>query len=135
MREITRHKTDKLNREHIAIFAEQPEEKDKAPAKYHVRLKGLDGQYADFAKIVFQSKPLQEVVPGGVLDHPASGLTIEVLIAVCIDRLQAFQSAPLQCRQNAIAITKLEEALLWLGDRSRERTERGVEGTYKVVGV
>lgn len=33
------------------------------------------------------------------------------------------------CRENALAITKLDEALMWLRERTRNREERGVEGT------
>lgn len=33
------------------------------------------------------------------------------------------------CRQNAIAITKLEEAMHWLTDRRNDRERRSVEGT------
>lgn len=33
------------------------------------------------------------------------------------------------CRQNSLAITKLEEAMFWLTDRRNERAKRGVEGT------
>ena len=32
------------------------------------------------------------------------------------------------CRENSIVITKLEEALLWLGKRKADREKRGVEG-------
>lgn len=34
------------------------------------------------------------------------------------------------CRENAITLTKLDEAILWQRERTRERTERGVEGKY-----
>lgn len=33
------------------------------------------------------------------------------------------------CRENAMVITKLDEALLWLGKRKSDREKRGVEGT------
>ena len=33
------------------------------------------------------------------------------------------------CRENSIAITKLEEALLWLNKRTQDRIARNVEGT------
>lgn len=33
------------------------------------------------------------------------------------------------CRENALAVTKLEEALHWLEHRRKERERRGVEGT------
>ena len=35
------------------------------------------------------------------------------------------------CRENALAITKLDEALMWLRERKREREARGVEGYNK----
>lgn len=35
------------------------------------------------------------------------------------------------CRENAMAITKLDEALLWLGKRTADRMKRGVEGQNK----
>ncbi len=33
------------------------------------------------------------------------------------------------CRENSIAITKLDEALMWLDKRTKDREKRGVEGT------
>lgn len=36
------------------------------------------------------------------------------------------------CRENAIAITKLEEALMWLYKRKQDRENRGVEGYNKL---
>lgn len=33
------------------------------------------------------------------------------------------------CRENAVAITKLDEALMWLEKRTKDREKRGVEGT------
>jgi len=36
------------------------------------------------------------------------------------------------CRENAVAITKLDEALLWLLKRKMDREKRGVEGKNKV---
>ena len=32
------------------------------------------------------------------------------------------------CRENSIAITKLDEALMWLEERKKDRVKRGVEG-------
>jgi hypothetical protein len=32
------------------------------------------------------------------------------------------------CRENAVAITKLDEALMWLEKRKKDREKRGVEG-------
>ena len=58
------------------------------------------------------------------------GTTNEDLIRVLIDRLN-FLNAKAPCRENSIAITHVETALLWLEKRSMERKSRGVEGTPK----
>jgi len=65
---------------------------------------------------------------GGVLEEGVNGVTHEALMAVIIHRLQAFQAGPFACRENAIALTKLEESLMWLNKRTRDRMARGVEG-------
>lgn len=36
------------------------------------------------------------------------------------------------CRENAMAITKLDEALMWLRERTRKRIDRNVEGTSQL---
>jgi len=36
------------------------------------------------------------------------------------------------CRENSIAITKLEEAEMWLKRRKEDREKRGVEGFNKI---
>jgi len=56
----------------------------------------------------------------------------EDLICMVIDRLEHFQNSEFACRENALAITKLEEALLWLRKRTMSREQRGVEGTHIV---
>jgi len=53
------------------------------------------------------------------------------LIAVVIDRLQGFQGGKFACRENALALTKLEEAVHWLHHRTAQRLARGVEGTHE----
>jgi hypothetical protein len=56
------------------------------------------------------------------------GTTNEDMLAVLIDRLR-FLGAKLPSRENSVAVTKLEEALMWLEKRTRDRLSRGVEGT------
>ncbi|MEK5089063.1 hypothetical protein MKY98_19360 [Paenibacillus sp. FSL M8-0228] len=72
----------------------------------------------------FQEGPIQEA---GV-----NGVTNEDLIAMVLARLEGFQNSEFRCRDNAVVITKLEEALLWLRKRTLEREARGVEGTHTV---
>ena len=78
--------------------------------------------------IDWQSGPLGRV-PDRV--NP-SGAFVETVIAAALQRLQHYQKSHLECRENALAITKLEEALLWLGKRTRDREDRGVEGTHDI---
>ena len=68
---------------------------------------------------------------GPIAEEGVNGLTQEVLLAVVIDRLRSFQSGPFSCRENAIALTKCEEALHWLQQRTIDRMRRGVEGKMK----
>lgn len=45
-------------------------------------------------------------------------------------RLEHFNRSEFRSRENSIAISKIEEALLWLRKRTMDRQLRGVEGTY-----
>lgn len=72
----------------------------------------------------FQNGPVAEV--------GTNGITHEALLAVLVDRLRGFQSGPFSCRENAIALTKIEEAMMWLKSRTEKRLARGVEGTHTV---
>ena len=63
-----------------------------------------------------------------------NGAFVEGVIEAALLRLRFYQTASegrFACRQNALAITKLEEALFWLDDRTRERETRQVEGTHQ----
>ena len=69
---------------------------------------------------------------GPVLECGSNGVCNEDLINMVIERLEHFQRSEYACRENAVAITKLEEALLWLRKRTMAREQRGVEGTHNV---
>lgn len=58
------------------------------------------------------------------------GTTNEEVLEVLIDRLN-YLDDKFPCRENAIAITKLLEALMWLKTRTADRLKRGVEGTHQ----
>lgn len=70
--------------------------------------------------IKFQDGPIGEV--------GRNGLMIEHVIAIALDRIWHFQKIK-PCRENSIAIMKLEEAINYLHCRTRDRAARGVEGT------
>ena len=61
-----------------------------------------------------------------------NGAFVETVIAAALQRIEFYQSGEFKCRENAIAITKLEEALHWLNHRTQKREQRGVEGTHSV---
>jgi hypothetical protein len=57
------------------------------------------------------------------------GVTNEDLLEIVRHRLQCFQTSEYVCRENAIALTHIEDALLWLNKRVEDRAEKGVLGT------
>lgn len=74
------------------------------------------------ACIEFQKGPRNDAeARHGVLDTD--------LLEIVRDRLKAFQNGPYATRENACALTHIEEALLWLNKRVEDRAERGVLGT------
>lgn len=61
-----------------------------------------------------------------------NGAFVETVIDIARQRIAYYQDSKFKCRENAIAITKLEEALLWLNKRTRDREIREVEGTHTI---
>jgi hypothetical protein len=59
-----------------------------------------------------------------------NGTTTESVIEVCIHRLQHLNKE-LPCRETSCAITKLEEAKMWLDKRTEDRRARGVLGKHE----
>jgi hypothetical protein len=51
------------------------------------------------------------------------------LLEIVRHRLQCFQQGEFATRENAIALTHIEEALLWMNKRVEDRIERNVLGT------
>lgn len=59
-----------------------------------------------------------------------NGAFVEGVIRAALERIEFYQQSKFKCRENALAITKLEEALHWLNHRTAEREFRQVEGTH-----
>lgn len=97
------------------------EENPKFNAPHHFKVYGQDKEKAHkIGEINFQEGP--------ILEHGVNGVTNEDLIHIVMARLEGFQSSEFRCRENACALTKLEESLMWLNRRTQKRIERGVEG-------
>lgn len=60
-----------------------------------------------------------------------NGAFVETVLTVALERLEFYQDSPFRCRENALAITKIEEALHWLNSRTARRVAAGVEGTHE----
>jgi len=60
-----------------------------------------------------------------------NGAFVEGVIQAAIDRLEYYNASRFRCRENSLAITKLEEALHWLNHRTANREARKVEGTHQ----
>jgi len=117
MDEVTSHKLNDLNKG-LDITGHNREEPGGACTQYKVDVNGKR-----IAILEFQRGPIPQA---GI-----NGLSNEALIAVVIDRLQGFNKGPYACRENSLAITKLEEAMHWLHHRTLDRMARGVEGSYQ----
>ncbi len=119
------HKVNKFNRECVAIQTDDLVASDGANHKYIITVYAYDENPSDrppvqTTEIVFQN--------GGLKEVGANGLTDQALLAIVLDRWRGFNDGPYRCRENSVAITKLEEALLWNQKRADDRARRGVEG-------
>jgi hypothetical protein len=63
------------------------------------------------------------------LDTSIHGILDTDLLEIVRHRLQCFQQGEFATRENAIALTHIEEALLWMNKRVDDRIERNVLGT------
>lgn len=54
------------------------------------------------------------------------------LLEIVRDRLKGFQNGDFATRESAIALTHIEEALMWLNRRVEDRIERNVLGTNNI---
>ena len=88
------------------------------------------GGYAEGVgmKIEWQNGPLGR----GTERISPNGAFVETVLAVVAQRIEYYQSTKFKCRENALAITKIEEALHWLNHRTQVREAQQVEGTHAV---
>jgi hypothetical protein len=122
-------KSGLLTNKYTRIFHEDESDiKFNAPHHFKVydetKLPQIDPDYPCICEVNFQEGPIKECGVNGVAN--------EDLINMVIRRLEGFQKSEYACRENALAITKLEESLMWLRKRTNDREARGVEGTHAV---
>lgn len=129
MRTITDHKLNGLNDALDITVMDEPGQGGACHvyASTHMAASSAPSGFSPCGEttIKFQNGPIQEA---GV-----NGISGAALIAIQIDRLRSFQEGPYKCRENALALPALEEALMWLQKRTRDRLARGVEGTQPEI--
>lgn len=102
----------------------EPKEEQLYNAPHHFIVKEVKDDSKVLAIINFQEGPINEV---GI-----NGINNEDLLLMVIERLKAFQNGKYATRENEMALTKLEEAVMWLRKRTLEREYRNIEGTSEV---
>jgi len=99
------------------------EDKIQFNAPHHFLIKRVSDNET-LCKIDLQCGPIKEA---GV-----NGCCNEDLLNIVAERLRGFQNSQFACRENAVALTKIEESLMWLRKRTIAREQRQVEGTHVV---
>lgn len=124
MRELnTIQKREKLNR----VFAVDGPGNGGASHLYHIYKQDEIPTHEDVSAlsvIRFQNGPRKD-------ENSIHGVLDTDLLEIVRDRLKGFQSGEYATRENAIALTHIEEALLWMNKRVEDRIERKVLGTYE----
>lgn len=118
MREITEHHDGHGLNDGLKIVADDLDPiNGNASHRYTI----MDATGKEVATVQYQHGPRHE-------DGSLSGATDQALLAIVADRHRCFNAGPISCRENALVLTKVQEALHWLRSRADERAMRGVLG-------
>lgn len=117
---------DLLTNKYTTVYHEK-DFKHNAPHTFDVVTMKEKSDGKSHMPVAIQTIHFQE---GAIKEHGVNGVMNEDLIAMVICRLEHFNQTDFRCRENSMAITKLEEALMWLRKRTIGRENRGVEGTH-----
>ena len=77
----------------------------------------------EYVQITWQDGTIREVGRNGV--------QVAEALEVVLNKLKGYQ-AQFPCKENAMSITKIEEAILWQEKRTTDRIKRGVEGKHEI---
>lgn len=122
MEQEARAKSDNVSHE-IVIGYVDLKNAAPSPGAYYGEVPDPHPDHHEFCRIKFQKGPLAEVGRNGIF--------IEDLLPALIEYVRGLNAA-VPSRETALAITKLQEALMWFNERTRLRRAQGVEGSYKV---
>jgi hypothetical protein len=110
----TIQKREKLNQ----VFA--CDEKGNGGAHHEYLITSEEGKVHEYIRFQNGARKLEDS-KHGILDTD--------LLEIVRDRLRCFQQGEFSTRENAIALTHIEEALMWMNKRVEDRIERNVLGT------
>lgn len=123
MRELHGHQVNPAN-DVIKVFVMDEPGDGGACHEYQVHIPGKNPEDPiGHVSLNFQNGPIAEA---GV-----NGITHEVLLSILIHRLDGFQQGPFACSENNSARDRLLDAQRILHGRTRDRMDRGVEGTHE----
>lgn len=114
----TIQKREKLN----DVYAVGEKGNGGAYHEYDITFDKYNNGYISTNKIIFQNGPRKD-------SNSIHGVLDTDLLEIIRHRLQCFQQGEFATRENAIALTHIEEALLWMNKRVEDRIERNVLGT------
>lgn len=116
----TIQKRENLN----SIFATDEPGNGGANHHYTIQSNNYDekGDPIVCVNVMFQNGPRKE-------EDSIHGVIDTDLLEIVRDRLKGFQSGEFATRENACALTHIEEALMWMNRRVEDRIERNVLGT------
>ena len=117
---ITIQKNGKLNE----VYALGDIGPGGARHEYEVAVRRSNADAEVICRIQFQKGPRFD-------PNSTVGVCDQDLLEIVRDRLRGFQSGELATRETAIALSRVEEALLWLNKRIEDRIERCVLGTME----
>ena len=119
MKELsTIQKREKLN----DVYAVDEKGNGGANHVYEIYNSPSDNIKHSLCKIQFQNGARKE-------ENSIHGVLDTDLLEIVRDRLKSFQEGQFATRENAIALTHIEEALMWMNRRVEDRIERNVLGT------
>jgi hypothetical protein len=114
---VTIQKREKLNKVFVVG--------DKGPggANHEYTIQICNDKTCANKLISFQKGPRKET-------ESMHGIIDSDLLEIVRDRITSFQQGEFASRENAIVLTHIEEALMWMNQRVENRIERNVLGTY-----
>ena len=89
---------------------------------FYIEEEGWPQVHGEVSRVTFQTQS------GPIKDFGENGGQIDDISEWVKEKIEGFNKQ-FPCRENAMVVTKLDEALLWLVKRKLDREKRNVEGT------